>query len=90
MCWRDLGWKFAGHVSIQRKNIAQPEILRLRERLHIHETPEVLGSRRRSTHSFDAFGARHFQPHMALLRPGNGIDRDLKKLVRYSGMKSRA
>ena len=67
-------------IRIQRKNIARPAILRLRERLLIHETPEVLGTRRRSTHSFNAFGARHFQPHMALLRPGSGIDRDLTKL----------
>jgi hypothetical protein len=67
-------------IRIQKKNIARPEILRLREKLLIHETPEVLGSRRRSTHTSNAFGARHFQPHMAVLRPGNGIDRDLTKL----------
>lgn len=42
--------------------------------------PEVLGSRRPSTHKANAFGARHFQPHVALLRPGSGIDRDLTKL----------
>lgn len=67
-------------IRIQRKNIARPKILRFRDRLLIHETSEVLGNRRRSTHTSNAFGARNFQPHMALSRPDNGIDRDLTRL----------
>jgi len=67
-------------IRVQRKNDGRPEILKFRERLLAHETPEVLGSRRPSTHVSNAFGARNFQPHMALLRPGNGVDRDLTKL----------
>ena len=64
-------------IRVQRKNDGRPEILKFRERLLAHETPEVLGGRRPSTHGSNAFGARNFQPHMALLRPGNGVDRDL-------------
>ena len=56
------------------------QVTKFRERLLAHETPEVLGGRRPSTHVSNAFGARNFQPHMALLRPGNGVDRDLTKL----------
>jgi len=67
-------------IRIQKKDGARQEILWFRERLLIHETPEVLGRRKRSTHTANAFGARHFQPHMAVLRSGSGIDRDLTKL----------
>jgi len=67
-------------IRIQKKNIARERIQELRNRLLLHETAEVLGSRRPSTHTANAFGARHFQPHLALLRPGSGIDRDLTKV----------
>jgi len=40
----------------------------------------LLGGRRPSTAERNAFGARHFQPHIALVRPGNRIDRDLTKI----------
>lgn len=67
-------------IRVQRSNVARKAIQKLRNRLLHHETPEVLGGRRPSTHSSNAFGARHFQPNMALVRPGNGIDQDLTKL----------
>ena len=57
-----------------------PVIMAFRQRLLVYETQAVLGNRRPSTHRTNAFGARHFQPHMALLKPGSGIDRDLTKL----------
>ena len=36
--------------------------------------------RRPSTRKRNAFGARHFQPHMTILRAGSGIDRNLKRI----------
>jgi hypothetical protein len=66
-------------IRIQRKNVARGEIQAFRERLLAYETPNVLGSRGPSTGERNAFGARHFQPHIALVRPGNRIDRDLTR-----------
>jgi hypothetical protein len=67
-------------IRVQKKNIARSAILTLRERLLRHENRSVLGKRHPSTLSRSAFGARHFQPHMAILRAGSGVDRDLTKL----------
>ena len=67
-------------IRLQRRSIAMPLILGLRERLLKYETPEVLGSRRASTHRTNAFGARSFQPHMTVLRAGSGVDHDLTAL----------
>jgi hypothetical protein len=67
-------------IRVQRRSIAMPHILGLRERLLKYETQDVLGSRRQSTHKTNAFGARSFQPHMTLLRAGNGVHHDLTTL----------
>lgn len=67
-------------IRFQRRNAAMPQIRALRERLLQFEAKEVLGSRRPSTHTRNAFGARHFQAHVALLRAGSGIDRDLTRV----------
>lgn len=65
-------------IRIHRQSSALPSILGYRDRLLSHETERVLGRRSPSTHRTNAFGARHFQPHMAILRAGSGVDRDLK------------
>lgn len=67
-------------LRVHRKSIALPAILEFRERLTRYETKSVLGLRPPSTHRTNAFGARHFQPHMAILRAGSGIGRDLTQL----------
>ena len=67
-------------IRVQRKNAARSQIEALRERLLRYETPRVLGGRSPSTRARNAFGARSFQPHLAMIRPGSGIDRDLTKL----------
>lgn len=67
-------------IRVHRQSAALPFILALRERLLQHETWRVLGRRPPSTHRSNAFGARHYQPHMAVLRAGSGIGRDLKQL----------
>jgi hypothetical protein len=64
-------------IRIRRTSEAFEAILSLRRRLIEFETPAVLGTRRASDHRRNAFGARQFQAHMSLLRPGSGIDRDL-------------
>jgi hypothetical protein len=67
-------------IRIQRKSEAYHEILKFRQRLIVHETRNVLGRRRPSTEKRNAFGARAFQPHVALLRSGSEIPRDLKQI----------
>lgn len=65
-------------VRLHRQSPARLEILRYRNRLLQFETREVLGRRKPSTATRNAFGAQHYQPHMTLLRQGAGIDGDLK------------
>jgi len=67
-------------VRVRRNTPAMSAILSYRERLLAHETASVLGARRPSDHRRNAFGARHFQAHLSLLRAGSGIDRDLKAM----------
>jgi len=65
-------------IRVQKKSAAYESIQGLRARLLPFETDIVLGKRRPSTRVRNAFGARHFQPHMTLLRAGSGIDRNLR------------
>lgn len=69
-------------IRIRRQSEAYARILAYRERFIAHETKSVLGRRRPSTARTSAFGARSFQPHVALLRAKNGVDRDLSVLGR--------
>lgn len=66
-------------VRIRRAGGATNEIDALRAQFFKHETPEVLGRRAPSTRRRNAFGARHFQPHIKVLRPGSSIDRELTR-----------
>lgn len=65
-------------VRVHRRSTGRAEILRLREKIICFETPGILGARRPSNHARNAFGARNFQPHMTMLRPGSDIGRDLR------------
>lgn len=67
-------------IRVHKQSSALPSILKYRERLLNYETERVLGRRSPSTHRRSAFGARHFQPHMAVLRAGSKVDRDLKTI----------
>jgi hypothetical protein len=69
-------------IRIQKQSDAMPTILAYRGRLLQCETMDVLGWRAPSTTKKNAFGARHFQPHIAMLRAGSNIDRDLAPLGR--------
>jgi hypothetical protein len=68
-------------IRIHKRSHAYATILRFRQRLVQYETNRVLGSRDPSTDKKSAFGARYYQPHMAILRrPGAQIDRDLTQI----------
>lgn len=67
-------------IRIHRQSVALPVILSYRQRFLQHETPDVLGDRSPSTRKKSAFGARHFQPHMAIFRAGNNVERDLTQV----------
>jgi len=62
---------------VHKKSSALPVIFLYRERLLEFETEEVLGRRAPSTYKTSAFGARYYQPHMAILEPGSGVNQDL-------------
>lgn len=67
-------------LRIRRANGATREIDALRERYYAFETTEVIGIRAPSNRRRSAFGARHFQPHISVLRPGSVTDTDLSVL----------
>jgi hypothetical protein len=73
----DPGEKKVG-IRIQRAAAAYERVMELRERFMGLETGDILGVRSASTRSRNAFGPRYFQPHMCILREGNGIPRDLR------------
>ena len=64
-------------IRIQHKSSVLEEIFEMRNELTRFETPEIIGDRSPSSRKKSAFGARHFQPHMSLLKPGSGIESDL-------------
>jgi hypothetical protein len=65
-------------IRLTKRNSAIPEILTIRRDAFIHEPP--FGKRKNTTDWRNAFGARHYQPHLKLLRPGNGLDFDLTQV----------
>ena len=67
-------------VRLTKRNQAIDEIQALRSEMRELETPEVVGERQRSTAWKSCFGAKKYQPHILFLRPGSGIDRDLRPL----------
>ena len=64
-------------IRLTRRNQAIAEIQRLRKSVYRLETNEVVGNRTATTTWRNCFGARHYQPHIKLLRPGSEIKRDL-------------
>jgi len=64
-------------IRVHKRSAALSTILEFRDRMLQQETERVLGTRAPSTRKRNAFGARYYQPHMAVLRAGSGIDRDL-------------
>ncbi|HVU54334.1 MAG TPA: hypothetical protein VHD83_04730 [Puia sp.] len=64
-------------VRVHKKSVLRAKIYKYRNRLAIHETKRILGHRKPSSNSRNAFGARHFQPHISLLKAGTNVDDDL-------------
>lgn len=67
-------------IRLTKRNIAIDSIQELRQAMCALETPEVIGGRKKSTAWKSCFGPIRYQPHIKLLRPGSGIDRDLTDL----------
>ena len=67
-------------IRIRRNTDAMNSILTYRQRLLDVETDQVRGARKPSDRRRNAFGARHFQPHMTLLLAGSGIGRELRPI----------
>ena len=67
-------------IRLTKRNAAVSQILALRRGLYQKETAKMVRNRKPTTDWTNAFGARHYQPHIKLLRPGSGIDRDLTKI----------
>ena len=67
-------------IRIQRKSSAMSTIMELRNELIQFETKEVLGFRLPSNRKRNAFGSRHFQPHIAILRNGEEVGSDLTRI----------
>jgi hypothetical protein len=64
-------------LRVNRQSDAMDKILELRRQFLEFETPKVLGQRKRSTARRNAFGARHFQPHITVLWRGRELGSDL-------------
>jgi hypothetical protein len=67
-------------VRVQRKAPAYKQILELRSRFYSLEAGVLAEDRTPSSERKSAFGARHYQPHVALLGARSGIDSDLGKI----------
>lgn len=67
-------------IRLTKRNMAIPQIQELRRNLYALETEEVIGNSRRTSSWKNSIGARQYQPHITLLNPGSGIDRDLSRL----------
>ena len=65
---------------IRRAAGAADALEAVRARFFAHETPDVLGARRPSTRRSSAFGARSYQPHITVLKPGAVSDPDLSRI----------
>ena len=64
-------------VRLTRRNVAIPEIQRLREGIYRYETEDVVKGRHPTTAWRNCFGARRYQPHVTFVRPGNRLPPDL-------------
>ena len=64
-------------LRLTTRNVAVPEIQALRAEITQMQTDDVLGARAGSTRRRNAFGARHYQPHLKLCGPNNGAPQNL-------------
>ncbi|MCY4046567.1 MAG: hypothetical protein OXF42_00430 [Candidatus Dadabacteria bacterium] len=67
-------------IRVQKRSKTRNIVDQYRSCLTALESQDILGKRKRSTRSHNAFGAKSFQPHMTLLLPGSGIGQDLREI----------
>lgn len=67
-------------IRLTKRNSAIEQVLELRRSIYQLEPAKWPGNRKSTTDWNNAFGARHYQPHIKILRPGSGINRDLTEL----------
>lgn len=67
-------------LRIRRAEGAVDPIVAIRQRFFAYETRQVLGTRAPSDARRSAFGARSYQPHITVLKPGAISDPDLSKI----------
>ncbi|MES2780836.1 MAG: hypothetical protein V4651_13165 [Bacteroidota bacterium] len=67
-------------IRIKKSSNFRNVIEQYRDSLIEHETPHLLGNRKPSIRTRNAFGARNFQPHIAIIKSGNGIVTDLSEI----------
>ena len=67
-------------LRVNRQSDAMGQILEQRRQFLEYETPKVLGERKPSTSRRNAFGARHFQPHVTVLWRGKELGGDLSPI----------
>jgi hypothetical protein len=67
-------------IRVQKISSCMVSITNYRNRLLAFETKIVLGKRKPSTIHRNAFGSKYYQPHIAFLRSGNGINNDLSPI----------
>ena len=67
-------------IRLTRRNQAIKRIQTLRSSIYCLETTKVIGDCTRTSAWKSCFGPRNYQPHIKLLRPNSGIQRDLRQL----------
>jgi hypothetical protein len=67
-------------IRIQRASPFFENILAYRSFFYPREASIKMGARHRTDDRRNAFGARHFQPHITLLKGGSGIQTDLTEV----------
>lgn len=67
-------------IRFNKRNQATKQIQELRASVYRLETEETVRGRTPTDAKRNAFGARHFQPHVTLIKRGGTVDRDLTKL----------
>lgn len=67
-------------IRFGKRNRAIEQIQELRADVYRLETEETVRGRTPTDAKRNAFGARHFQPHVTLIKRGGNVHRDLSKL----------
>ncbi len=70
-------------IRLTKRNTAIRQVLELRRSIYQLEPDRWPGNRKSTTDWSNAFGSRHYQPHIKILRPGSGIDRDLTEIGEF-------